>query len=234
MSEPLAPGFDPVSYREWLEKATSGNESVEPVTRLADGIEAKWLYTKDDALAPDPAGLPLREPFVRGTRAGHAWQVRQENGNPERSKANSQILEDLLGGSTEVTVLFDRAARLSAAPEDPSFLAGRGEGGTAVSTLSDLSEVLDGVLLDVARVALDAGSAFRRRLPSWPASGRSGRSIPRRRLDPFGPIRSAPWPGRGSSPTRPRRALPMPPALPSSPPGPIGRSGLSASIPRLM
>jgi methylmalonyl-CoA mutase len=160
VSEPLAPGFDPVSYREWLEKATSGDESIEPVTRLADGIEAKWLYTKDDALAPDPAGLPLREPFVRGTRAGHAWQVRQENGNPERSKANSQILEDLLGGSTEVTVLFDRAARLSAAPEDPPFLAGRGAGGIAISTLSDLSEVLDGVLLDVARVALDAGSAF--------------------------------------------------------------------------
>ncbi len=160
MNEPLAPGFDPVGYEEWREKATGGDDSVETVTPLGDGIEAKWLYTSTDALAPDPAGLPLRDPFVRGVRAGRAWQVRQENGNPERARANSEILEDLLGGVTELTVLFDRAARTSSAPEDPAFLAGRGEGGIAISTLSDLSEVLDGVLLDVARVALDAGSAF--------------------------------------------------------------------------
>ncbi len=160
MSEPLAPGFDPVSYEEWLEKATGGDPSGEAVTRLGDGVEAKWLYTSADALAPDPAGLPSREPFVRGIRAGRPWQVRQENGDPERSRANAEILEDLLGGATEVTVLFDRAARIAAAPEDPAFRSGRGDSGIALSTMSDLSEVLDGVLLDVARVALDAGSAF--------------------------------------------------------------------------
>ena len=160
MSEPLAPGFDPVSYEEWLEKATGGDPSAEPVTRLGDGVEAKWLYTSADVLAPDPAGLPLREPFVRGVRSGRAWQVRQENGTPERPRANAEILEDLLGGATEVTVLFDRAARISAAPEDPAFHSGRGDAGIAISTMTDLSEVLDGVLLDVARVALNAGSAF--------------------------------------------------------------------------
>lgn len=160
MSEPLAPGFDPVTYEEWLAKATDGDASVEPFTRLDDGIEAKWLYTSADALAPDPGGLPLRKPFTRGVRAGRAWAVRQENGNPERARANAEILEDLLGGTTEVAVLFDRAARTAAAPEDPSFQTDRGDGGIAISTLSDLSEVLDGVLLDVARVSLDAGSAF--------------------------------------------------------------------------
>ncbi len=160
MSEPLAPGFDPVSYEEWLEKATDGDASVEAVTHLDDGVEAKWLYTSDDALAPDPAGLPLRTPFTRAVRAGRHWQVRQENANPDRSRANSEILEDLLGGTTEVSILFDRAARIGAAPEDHAFLLGRGDSGIAISTLSDLSQVLDGVLLEVARVALDAGSAF--------------------------------------------------------------------------
>ncbi|MFM9045448.1 MAG: methylmalonyl-CoA mutase family protein, partial [Solirubrobacterales bacterium] len=106
MSDPLAPGFDPVSYEEWLEKATDGDASVEAVTHLDDGVEAKWLYTSDDALAPDPAGLPLRQPFTRAVRAGRHWQVRQENGHPDRTRANGEILEDLLGGTTEVAILF--------------------------------------------------------------------------------------------------------------------------------
>ena len=160
MAEPLADGFPEISFDEWREKATGDDPSVEVVTELEDGVEAKWLYTREDELAPDPAGLPREKPFVRGTRAGRHWQVRQTSDHPERTAANREILEDLMGGVTEVTVRFDEAARRGFDPSSPEFIAERGIDGTAISTLDDLSEVLQGVFLDVAGIALDAGASF--------------------------------------------------------------------------
>lgn len=157
--ETFTEGFAPVSYDQWAEAATKGDEGATLATVLEDGLEAKWLYTKDDELAPDPAGLPNEAPFVRGTRAGRHWQIRQVHSHPDRSVANAEILEDLNGGVTEVTLAFDRAARHDIGPGSPEFDANRGLDGIGISNLDDLSVVLDGVYLDMAGVALDAGSA---------------------------------------------------------------------------
>jgi len=140
MTESLAAGFDPVSLDQWSEAATKGDENVSLMTVLEDGVEAKWLYTPEDALGADPAGLPGRAPFVRGTRAGRHWQIRQEHTHPDRAQANREILEDLNGGVTEITLRI-------------------GEDGLLVSNLDHMSQVLDGVYLDMARVALDAGAS---------------------------------------------------------------------------
>ncbi len=160
MSEPLASGFPPVSLDQWREQATGGDSAIEPVTELEDGIQTKWLYSREDQVAPDPAGVPGEAPFVRGTRAGRPWQIRQEQTHPDRIVANREILEDLNGGVTEITLRLDRAARLGVAPGSDAFAAQRGEDGVAISSLDDLSVVLDGVYLDLAPVALEAGAAF--------------------------------------------------------------------------
>jgi len=152
-------GFAPVSLDEWEKAATKGDDGAALRTVLEDGVEAKWLYTREDELAPDPAGLPNEAPFVRGTRAGRHWQIRQEQAHPDRKVANAEILEDLNGGVTEVTLRFDRAARFAAVPGTPEFDALRGRDGIAISTLDDLSQVLEGVYLDMAGVALHAGAA---------------------------------------------------------------------------
>lgn len=158
MTEPLAAGFDPVSLEQWSDKAR-GDREVEMATAVEEGIDAKWLYTPEDSLGPDPAGLPGEAPFVRGTRAGRHWEIRQEHNAPGRKQANREILTDLNGGVTEITVRLDRAARAGLAPDDPAFAEGRGVDGTAISTLDDLDLVLDGVYLDLAGVALEAGAA---------------------------------------------------------------------------
>jgi len=160
MSDPLAAGFPPVSLDQWREQASKGDPGVEPVTELEDGIKAKWLYTREDQVAPDPAGLPGKAPFVRGTRSGRHWQIRQEQSHPDRTVANREILEDLNGGVTEITLRLDRAARLGAAPGSEAFAEQRGDDGVAISNLDDVSVVLDGVFLDLAPVALEAGAAF--------------------------------------------------------------------------
>ena len=141
MSDPLAAGFDPVSLEQWREKAAAGDPDATLSSVVEEGIETKWLYTGDDALAPDPAGTPGEAPFVRGTRAGRHWQIRQEQTHPDRSVANREILEDLNGGVTEVTLRFGGSSEAM-----------------LVHNLDDLSAVLDGVYLDMAGVALDAGS----------------------------------------------------------------------------
>lgn len=140
MTESLADGFDPVPFDEWSDAATRGDENLALMTLLENGVEAKWLYTPEDAIAADPSGLPGQAPFTRGTRAGRHWQIRQEQTNPELTKANREILEDLNGGVTEITLRF-------------------GDDGIPITNLDQLSEVLDGVYLDLARVALEAGAS---------------------------------------------------------------------------
>ncbi|MBK8293753.1 MAG: hypothetical protein IPK93_02880 [Solirubrobacterales bacterium] len=184
-------GFAKVTLDEWTEAATRGDVDAVMHTALEDGIDAKWLYTKEDELAPDPAGLPNKAPFVRGTRAGRHWQIRQEQAQPDRNIANGEILEDLNGGVTEVTLRFDRAARFAARPGTAEFDEARGQDGISISNLDDLSQVLAGVYLDMAGVALDAGAAT---LPAaallaaqWRENGiGSDQAIGSFRADPLG------------------------------------------------
>lgn len=159
MTESLADGFDPVPFEQWSDAATKGDENAALMTLLENGVEAKWLYTPEDAIAADPAGLPGKAPFTRGTRAGRHWQIRQEQTQPDRARANAEILEDLNGGVTEITLRFDRAARDGLAPGSDSFDVARGEDGIAISNLDQLGEVLDGVYLEMAGVALEAGAS---------------------------------------------------------------------------
>lgn len=140
---PLAAEFPAASVAEWeaLVRSTAKDPAAPLITALEDGIEVAWLYTPADALAPDPGGVPGVDPFVRGCRIGTPWAIRQENGAPDRRVANAQILEDLAGGATEVLLRIDP----------------QGSRGIPVTTVDELDEVLDGVYLDLAPVALDAG-----------------------------------------------------------------------------
>lgn len=158
MSEPLADGFDAVELDTWLVKAAGEEATAIPSTQLGDGLEARWLYTSADALAPDPGGAPGSAPYVRGGRGPGAWEIRQEHWPPERAAARAAIVEDLEGGSTAVALGLDRAARDGEAPGSEAFAAGRGDDGVAISTLDDLDAVLDGVYLDLAPVALRGGA----------------------------------------------------------------------------
>lgn len=190
MSDPLAAGFDPVSLEEWREKASAGDPEMALSTAIEDGIEAKWLYTREDAPAPDPAGIPGEAPFVRGTRAGRHWQIRQEQTHPDRKVANREILEDLNGGVTEVTLRFD----------------GEQEG-VMISDLDDISAVLEGVHLDMAGIALEAGAgavpAAALLVAHWRETGIApDRALGSFRIDPLAALAR-----QGSLATSPEAAL---------------------------
>ncbi|MGW2033368.1 methylmalonyl-CoA mutase family protein [Streptomyces sp. NPDC001811] len=105
-------------------------------TTLEDGLRTRPLYTARDS-APDP-GLPGFAPFVRGSRpegtSTSGWDVRQRHTALADGTADA-VLADLQNGATSLWLVL-------------------GEGGIPVSALG---RALDGVYLDLAPVALDAG-----------------------------------------------------------------------------
>ncbi|MFF1449837.1 methylmalonyl-CoA mutase family protein [Streptomyces sp. NPDC058274] len=140
----LAAEFPEATHEQWQRlvegvlrksgKEVSGAAAEDALsTTLEDGLRARPLYTADDS-APDP-GLPGFAPFVRGGRPeGNTlggWDVRQRH----TAAAGDAVLADLENGVTSLWLVV-------------------GEHGIPVP---ELGRVLDGVYLDLAPVALDAG-----------------------------------------------------------------------------
>ncbi|MFE5669762.1 methylmalonyl-CoA mutase family protein [Streptomyces niveus] len=109
-------------------------------TSLEGGLTTRPLYTATDA--PGDAGLPGFAPFTRGgTPGGPApggWDVRQRHARTDPARTNEAVLEDLANGTTSLWLAV----------------------GAAGVPVSGLAEALDGVYLDLAPIALDAGDEF--------------------------------------------------------------------------
>lgn len=109
-------------------------------TSLEDGLTTRPLYTAADA--PGDAGLPGFAPFTRGgTPGGPApggWDVRQRHARTDPARTNEAVLDDLANGTTSLWLAV----------------------GAAGVPVSGLAEALDGVYLDLAPIALDAGDEF--------------------------------------------------------------------------
>ncbi|MFC8126854.1 methylmalonyl-CoA mutase family protein [Streptomyces sp. NPDC057302] len=145
----LAAEFPDATHEQWQRlvegvlrksgKDVSGPAAEEALsTALEDGLSTRPLYTSREA-APD-AGFPGFAPFVRGgTAAGSAaagWDVRQRHATADPAGTNETVLADLENGVT-------------------SLWLGVGPGALPVS---GIERALDGVFLDLAPLALDAGS----------------------------------------------------------------------------
>ncbi|MCZ9344315.1 methylmalonyl-CoA mutase family protein, partial [Streptomyces sp. TRM76130] len=143
---PLAAEFPDATHEQWQHLVAgvlrrSGREVSEAEaeqtlsTELEDGLRVRPLYTARDT-APSP-GLPGFAPFVRGGRAeGHAaggWDVRQRHTVADRAA----VLADLENGVTSLWLTVG---------EHTGF------------PVAALGAALDGVHLELAPVALDAGA----------------------------------------------------------------------------
>lgn len=145
---PFAAEFPAPSHDAWLrlvEKVLKGADFEKRlVSRSADGVRIAPLYTLDDARPGSQTATPGRAPFERGgpdAAARDGWDIRQRVTEPDPARANAAILADLEGGVTSLAI----------------DIAAPGRAGLATS---DLGRALDGVLLDVCPVVLEAGEAF--------------------------------------------------------------------------
>ena len=131
----LAEGFPPATRADWealVERTLKGAASDSLVIRGTDGLEIQPLYESVRAprsFAPAPRG------------GSQPWDVRGRVRHPDRVRAHAEILQELAGGAASVLVTLDN---------------GRGEG-VSIGSAEGLAELLEGVLIDVAPIGLDAG-----------------------------------------------------------------------------
>jgi methylmalonyl-CoA mutase len=121
------------TYADW---AALAEKSLGPTAgkRTRDGVGIKPLYTADDA--------PAAASFARAAHdPERPWDVRALVAHPDPAAANRQVLEALEGGASSVLVRIADGARA----------------GVQVASADDLALVLDGVILELAPIALDAG-----------------------------------------------------------------------------
>ncbi|MBV9994678.1 MAG: methylmalonyl-CoA mutase [Caulobacteraceae bacterium] len=134
------------------------SRAIEPaVLPLAEGFAAagrpEWLTLVEKTLKGAPLeslvrrtleGIPIQPLYEQAKAAPGAardlagWDIRTLVRNPEPAAANAEVLQDLAGGANSVLVRI-------------------GQGGVAAGSAEALARVLEGALLDVATVALDAG-----------------------------------------------------------------------------
>lgn len=163
MDETLALGseFPVPTEQEWLaavDAAMRGRPFDRLRTTTEDGLVLEPLYTAASvAVANDEPGLPGIAPHVRGRSATPTvWDVRAEHVHPDLGQLNDGIVADLQRGVTSIGLRFDAEARLGRS----SWVRGDiGVDGATIRTGDHLARALDGVLLDLAPVALDAGHA---------------------------------------------------------------------------
>ncbi|TDB87509.1 methylmalonyl-CoA mutase [Actinomadura sp. KC216] len=146
----LAAAFSPAERDRWREMvkgvlrrsgAAAEDTPLDAIEDLLaresyDGVPIAALYTRDDA----PPGRPGLAPYVREVRPDGegiaGWDVRQLHAHPDPAATREAILADLENGATSVWLRL-------------------GDGGLPVA---GLGEALRGVLLDLAPVALEAGT----------------------------------------------------------------------------
>lgn len=130
-----APDFPPASPQDWraLVERTLGDKPFESLnTATAEGLAIAPLYPP--TASPAPA---LFRPFD----AERAWDVRTVVRHPDPAQANADLMADLEGGAASVLLKLDPT----------------GAKGVAVGSAEGLAQVLEGVVLEAAPVALDAG-----------------------------------------------------------------------------
>ncbi len=127
-------GFGAPSKEAWLklvEKTLKGAGPETLTSHTRDGVPIAPLY-RDGPTAP-VRKLP--------SDPARPWDIRGSVRHPDPVRANADVLTDLEGGAASVLIKID--------PE--------GRRGVAVGSQDGLARVLDGVLLDIAPVALNAG-----------------------------------------------------------------------------
>ncbi|MFM7084085.1 MAG: methylmalonyl-CoA mutase subunit beta [Hyphomicrobium sp.] len=140
----LAQGFENVNREAWLalvQKVIKGSDFAKRMTsRTWDDLLLQPLYTSLNTLPHTINALPSCEPFTRGapnTQNRHGWDIRQLYSGSNAAKINAEILEDLSGGATSISLSMG------------------GPNSIGIKT-GELERVLEGVHLDFCPIAINA------------------------------------------------------------------------------
>jgi methylmalonyl-CoA mutase N-terminal domain/subunit len=124
-----------------------------PKFETLSGIEAKRVYTPDDAPQNYDAqlGFPGDYPFTRGVQAtmyrGRFWTMRQYAGYASADESNARYKYLLAQGQTGLSVAFDLPTQ-TGYDSDAAMAEGEvGKVGVAISSPEDMERLFDGIPL---------------------------------------------------------------------------------------
>ena len=132
---PLTAAFPPASAADWralVEKTLKDAPFESLQRRTAEGLPIAPLY---EGVGEAPAFT------TRPFDADRPWDIRGRVTHPDAAQANADLLTDLEGGAASALIRIDPT----------------GQDGVAVGSAQGLARVLDGVMLELAPVALDSG-----------------------------------------------------------------------------
>jgi methylmalonyl-CoA mutase N-terminal domain/subunit len=154
---PVGEGSDPGrdAWRETL-RTKARNAAPERRERFAtsSGIEVRDLYTPADTAGLDEArdlGRPGEYPFTRGVQPtmyrSRFWTMRQYAGFATAEETNRRFRYLLEQGQTGLSVAFDLPTQMGYDSDAPAAEGEVGRVGVPISSLADMSVLLDGLPL---------------------------------------------------------------------------------------
>ncbi len=149
------------AWRQRVDKDLKGASFEKRLVKHIDqDIRVEPLYTQQDWPGQgDPGGFPGQGTLRRGATAlgtsRQSWQLRQRLTHPDPTTTAAHAVHDLERGVDALLLRFDQATRSGT---DQGF----GQDGLAAHSPQALAAALEGVRLDEAPVALEAGAGTAR------------------------------------------------------------------------
>ncbi len=156
-ARPVGEGLDPDRAR-WRETLRAKAVAAAPERRApfttSSGIEVRDVYTAADLDGFDEArdlGLPGSFPFTRGVQPtmyrSRFWTMRQYAGFATAEETNRRFRYLLDHGQTGLSVAFDLPTQMGYDSDAPAAEGEVGRVGVPISSLADMSVLLDGLPL---------------------------------------------------------------------------------------
>lgn len=155
------------SINDWKELATKEQKGKSPeslITKSAEGIDIKPLYTKEDTESyKNTNTMPGFAPFIRGPRAtmytGRPWTIRQYAGFSTAEESNAFYRKALAAGGQGVSVAFDLATHRGYDSDHPRVSGDVGKAGVAIDSVEDMKVLFDSIPLDKVSVSMTMNGA---------------------------------------------------------------------------
>jgi methylmalonyl-CoA mutase len=155
------------TVKDWEElalKETKGKSLESLVTKTAEGISLKPLYTNEDTKSLNNTDtMPGLEPFIRGPRAtmytGRPWTIRQYAGFSTAEESNKFYKKTLAAGGQGVSVAFDLATHRGYDSDHPRVTGDVGKAGVAIDSVEDMKILFDLIPLDKVSVSMTMNGA---------------------------------------------------------------------------
>ncbi len=140
------------AFSEWLARQQAATLRRERFATSSFPVDPIYLPRSGAADYLSALGFPGQFPFTRGIHPtmyrGRLWTMRQYAGYASAEESNRRYRYLLSQGQTGLSVAFDLPTQIGYDADDPAAEGEVGRVGVSISSLGDMTRLLDGIPLD--------------------------------------------------------------------------------------